>query len=91
MFFDQVFKYVQEMLPSVRVIRGLRVSKDICPLLRWSEARPVLQSNDSQSPAEPLLCCGGQDHKVHLHHPVGVGPGMGSLGPSSAMTLSKES
>lgn len=63
MFFDRVFKYVQEMLPSVRVIRGLHVSKDICPLLRWSEARPALQSNGSQSPAEPILCCGAKTAK----------------------------
>lgn len=27
----------------------------------------------------------GQDRKAHLHHPVGVGPGMGSLGPLSAI------
>lgn len=76
----QVFRCVQEMLLGVRVIRWLRVSKDICPWLRWSKARPVLQSNDSQRPAETLLCSRAKKTAAHLHHAVGVGPQSGQPG-----------
>lgn len=83
--FYQVFKRVQEMLPGVRVIRGLRVSKDIWPWLRWSKARPVPQSSDSRRPAETLLCC--QKH-ISITQWAWA-PRRGSLGPLSAKTLGR--
>lgn len=89
--FYQVFKYVQEMLPGVRVIRGLHVSKDICPRQRWSEAMPALQSNGSQRPAERLLLLPSYDGRAPLCHTVGAGPQNGQPGAlSSTKTLSQE-
>lgn len=87
--FSQLFRYVHKTLPSVRVIRGLRVSKDTCPWLRWCEPRPALQSHGSQSPAETTLRC-----RAHMAERVSIAqwaqPAVGSPGPSRATTLSKE-
>lgn len=66
------------------------MSKDICPRLRWSEARPVLRRSDSQSPAETLLSCSAKMAEALVHLSAGVGPGIGSLEPSRATILGKE-
>lgn len=66
------------------------MAKDICPWLRWSEARPVLRRSDSQSPVETLLSCSAKMAEALLHLTAGMGPGIGSLEPSRATILGKE-
>lgn len=82
-------QYIPGMLPSVRVIRCRRVSKDICPWRRWSEAWPAPQSDGSRSPAETLL-----RGRARMAERVSIAPwaqpGVGSPGPPRAATGSKE-